>query len=164
MSEDAPLWKRGRPAEYHSGLPSDLIRMMALGYTNVWVCNEWNISETTFYRWLQEYEDLKEAFEIGLPKCQVWWEQFGKDMMNGEKSSDGFKPWIAFMNKKFKYNGSSESNTQGNTINIGNMNVLSTDSKENNKKLTQLMERYGALSIDDLKVKLLEHDDNKNEG
>lgn len=154
------MWKRGRPAKYHSGLPEDLVRLMSLGYTNVWVCNDWNISEKTLYTWLNEKAELREAYEIGLPKCQVWWEKFGKEMMEGMKDAKGFSAWIAFMNRKFNYRGADTTAAQpqiGNTINIGNMNVLSTDSKEIDIKLAQLLDKYGAVNIDDLKGTLLEY-------
>ena len=147
------MWDQGRPTKYHSGLPIELIRLMSQGYTNTWVCAQWDISEQTFYNWIKEYDDFRSAYEIGLPKCKVWWETVGKEMMDGTKDVNGFKPWIAFMNAKFRYSGADHTPVQhGNTININNMNVLNNTPAEVNKQLAQLMDKYGATNIDDLKA------------
>jgi len=155
------LWKRGRPTKYHSGLCEDLVNMMSQGHTNCWVAAAWNISESCLYNWLNEYPDLKEAYDIGLPKCQVWWEQYGKEMMDGQRDDKGFKPWIAFMNQKFKYSGYGNQAQQGNTVHIGNVNVLSLDNKTIDQKLSTLIGKYGANSLSELQDKLLENDDDQ---
>lgn len=139
MSQD--LWKRGQPTKYHTGLCEDLVRRMSSGETNVWVCAAWDISETTFYDWLRTYPELQEAYSIGQPKCQVWWEQYGKDMMEGKKDEKGFKPWIAVMNAKFKYNANPNL-PSSNTIHINNMNVLSLNQKDIDSEITKLLEKY----------------------
>ncbi len=119
----------GQPTKYKASLCKDLVNMMAAGKKDCQIFAEWGLGRATFYKWLREIPEFKEAHDIGLELAEKWWEDEGKRLMlSGD--SKAFNFWIAFMNRKFgwsKNNTNSESQTQ---ININNMNVLNTKSTE----------------------------------
>lgn len=123
---------RGRPTVYKDTMPTELIRMMAQGMLDCEIYAEWSISKETFYVWLREKPEFKEAYDIGLPKCEAWWTAYGRQAMI-DGNDKGFKHWIAVMNNKHKWAGD-RSNAPTNNIQIGNINVL------NNKSDQELIE------------------------
>jgi hypothetical protein len=107
-----------------------LIALMEKGLTNNQIAARLNISEKTFYKWLQDNEYFKEAYEIGDAKrFDYLMEQGDKFFLYGEggPNDKGYKHWQKKMSYMYK-NYSPESVDKGttNNIQIGNMNVLST--------------------------------------
>ena len=123
-----------RPRVYDQAYPEELIVKMAQGLFDYEIYADWDICKDTFYRWLREYPDLKDAYEIGLVKCYKWWTTEGKARF-AEKDDRGFKYWISIMNNKFKW-GSDEARA-GNVINIQNVNVLQ---QKNNQELIDFIQ------------------------
>lgn len=152
------IWQTGRPTKYHSGLVQDLLNKRAIGWSNVMIAASWGISENTLYVWARENQEFGDVQEIAKTLYQAWWEEKGYKMVTGQEKGD-FKTWISHMNKHHGWAGTNPNISTGDHIHIGNMNVLSLDQKEIDKKLADLMDRHGATSISDLKVKLLEHKD-----
>lgn len=114
----------GRPPKYQDNMPDDLIKLMSEGALDCEIYADWDISKDTFYRWLNEKDELKEAHQRGLAKCESWWTKRMRDcFLKGDDK--GFKYCIAIMNNKFGWEKGTKSG-DGNTTNItiGNMNVL----------------------------------------
>ena len=65
--------KRGRPTKYKTSFCDALIDQMSQGALNEEIFASWSISKDTFYRWINEHEDFKAAYEIGMPLCEAWW-------------------------------------------------------------------------------------------
>jgi hypothetical protein len=117
--------------KYQTNMPTKLVQLMADGKLDYQVCALWDISRDTFYRWINEKSEFKDAYEIGLPKCEAWWTEWGMKGMKGEIKGFSFNAWIAFMNNKFKWAKNTQLEQQGTTnISIGNMNVLNQMSRE----------------------------------
>ena len=130
MQEEKALVKRGRPPIYHDDLCTELLRLASEGKSDSQIYAKWGISKETFYHWRKEHEEFKEASEIAYELCQNYWQELGiKGMMNPKELD--FKFWIAFMNRKFKWHRETEAGGNNTQININNINVLDTQSREN---------------------------------
>lgn len=133
-----------RPSNYNKDFhPQSLITIMATGALDCEIFAEWDISKATFYRWLNDHEELKEAHEMGLQKCEAWWTKRMRESFL-DKDDKGFKYCIAIMNNKFGWEKGSKQQDAGSTtnINIGNMNLLQDKSRDGllqyiNERLTK---------------------------
>src|SRR3990167_10515464 len=143
-----PLFQPGRPTKYHKGLCEDLLRRMQKGETNVMVASGLGISEATFYSWLKEHDDFKEVYDVADTARKAYMEGLLIGMAQGDIKGD-FKALIAYLNNKYGYSGVNPNN-QGNTIQIGNMNVLNMDQKDIDKRLEHLLSKYNINYIEDL--------------
>lgn len=125
---------KGRPfgtgtynPEFH---PVDLIKRMSEGQTNVEIWADWDITERSFYKWLKEHEEFKEAYELAKPKWEKKWLQKGIDYMESGKR-DAFKYWAKIMgikgSKKWREGSGASNNTTN--VSIGNMNILQSKSE-----------------------------------
>lgn len=120
--------KVGRPPKYKNSYPDELVRLMSEGKLDIQVYAAWDISKDTFYRWLNEKPELKEAHNIGMVKCEaVYIDKAQKSMDKGDDK--GFKYYISLMNNKFGWEKGSKGDTT-NHIQIGNMNVLQQKSRD----------------------------------
>ncbi len=110
-------------------MPDQLIEMMSVGKLDVQIYAEWGVSKDTFYTWLNEYKDLKEAHEIGLAKCEAWYASAAQRALE-DRDDKGFKYFIAIMNNKFGWEkGPPKSEGTTNNIQIGNVNLLQQKSR-----------------------------------
>lgn len=133
----------GRPSYYRPEMPQEMLEMMANGYKDSWIYAAWGICKDTFYRWLKEHPELKEAHDKGMPLCEVWWEKKGVDLM-AAGDNKAFNYWIAFMNRKFGW--SKHQGTSGDTtININQMAVFNQQTREElMENISLLLEDTGA--------------------
>lgn len=118
----------GRPTLYRDTMPQEMLEMMSNGAKDAWIYAKWGICKDTFYRWLKEYPELKNAHDKGMPLCEVWWEQKGMEMME-RGDNKAFNYWIAFMNRKFGWSKGQGGDTQQ-TININQMTVFNQQTRE----------------------------------
>lgn len=154
QTESLPCqWPLGRPPKYKPELCEDLVEKMGQGLSNIRISADWGIAESTFYEWVNTYQEFSDAYTLGKTKWEAWWEEFGYKLMTGREKGE-FKAWIAYMNRKFHWSGTNPVHN-GDTVHIGNINMLSLDPKEIDKKLENLMDKYSSTSIKDLKQKLL---------
>lgn len=113
-------------AVYNTSHPELLLQLMSEGKLDCEIYAQMGIKKDTFYRWRNEYPEFKEAFELGLPRCEAWYVEKCRDCwMRGDDK--GFKYFIGIMNNKFGW-GKDEA-AKGNTINNnltinGQMNVI----------------------------------------
>lgn len=115
-----------RISEYKEAFADILLECMEQGMLDCEIFSELGVCRTTFYRYLKEYPDFKEAYDLGLSKCEAWWV---KSLRNNYLAGNdkGFKYAALIMNTKFGYRESQVQNavTNNTQINIqGNMNVL----------------------------------------
>lgn len=122
--------KAGRPSVYQDTYPDELVDLMSQGWLDVQVYAKWGICKDTFYAWLREKPELKEAYNRGFAKCEAHYINKAQSGMV-DREDGGFKYFISLMNNKFGWEKGSkgDSNTTTN-INIGNMNVLQQKSRE----------------------------------
>lgn len=119
----------GRPTKYKKDMPDQLIELMSQGKLDVQIYSEWGISKGLFYKWLNEHEELKEAHDIGLAKCEAWYASCAQKALE-DRDDKGFKYFIAIMNNKFNWEkGSPKAEGTTNNIQIGNVNVLQQKSR-----------------------------------
>lgn len=127
---------RGTPKYRPDFHPNDLVERMARGELNTQVFAAWEISSKTFYKWLQEHEELKEAYDAGLVKCEAEWIRKGVERFD-QKIDKGFKYYDLIMNSKFNYKNQANI-TNNNTINVqGDLNVLKGRSTAELEELLQ---------------------------
>lgn len=120
--------KQGQPTKYTEDRCLELQELMAKGYFNTWIAAEWKIDEDTFYEWRNVHPEFQAAYNIGMARRTVWWERKGMELMEAG-SNKSFNYWIAFMNMHHNYKPT-EGRNGGTTVNIKNMNVLQTKSKQ----------------------------------
>jgi hypothetical protein len=121
-----------RTSEYKAEYPDILLDCMSKGMLDCEIFATLGVGKTTFYRYLKEYPDFKEAYELGLPRCEAVWARKGIDRFD-EGNDKGFKYYVLVMNTKFGYReNQGPSGTTNNTqINIqGNMTVLQGKSNQ----------------------------------
>lgn len=141
---------RGRPPKYNpEHHPQELIKLMSRGYTNSQIFGDWEISKETFYCWIREHPEFKAAYEVGLPLCEAWWEKKGMEFME-DSNNKAFNYWVAFMNNKFGWSkGAGQVDNQPNqTINIGNINVLQSQSHD--QLLEHVMDKLKECNVIDI--------------
>lgn len=136
----------GRPSKYTPDIADKVYQLMAEGKTNIDICSELSIPESTFYRWRKDHKDLQEAYERGLPKCQQKWEEMGKAIMLGQIPKANATVYMAFMNNKFNGWARDKVEDKGSTtINIEQVQVLQSlqqlNTDELQRKIDQLTNR-----------------------
>jgi len=144
----------GRPSKYKKDMPDQLIEMMAQGKLDVQIYAEWGISKQAFYKWLNEHEELKEAHEVGLAKCEAYYASAAQRALE-DRDDKGFKYFIAIMNNKFGWEkGAPKEASTTNNIQIGNVNVLQQKSRADLLDYVKAsLEKHG----DILNVKVIDH-------
>jgi hypothetical protein len=148
---------RGRPSVYKQEYPEQLIKLMSEGKLDIQVYALWDISKDTFYRWLNEYPELREAHNIGMVKCEAVYIDLAQQAM-AKGDDKGFKYYISLMNNKFGWEKGAKG--QETTINIGNMNVLNQMSRPDLlQHVNLLLEKNSEL----IPANLLETDDDSEE-
>lgn len=116
--------KRGRPSTFKPEYIDKICTMNAEGKTVVQICAQWKISRDTFYRWLKENKELKEAWDNSIDACQDWWEQRYMAAMMGQIPN--VKPQMvnAFMKAKFPDWQEKKDDNGTTNINIDTLQVL----------------------------------------
>ena len=154
------VWKRGQPTKFHSGLLEDYVNKRALGWSDCRIAASWFIAESTLSKWKKEENKFEDVLELGKTLYRAWWEEKGYKMVTGEEKGN-MSAWAMHMNTQHGWANPNQTSASGDTIHINNVNMLSFDKKENDKMLADMMEKHKALSLDDLKVKLIESDGHK---
>lgn len=120
--------KAGRPSVYQDTYPEELVQLMEMGQLDVQIYAKWNVSRDTFYRWLNEKEELREAHNRGMAKCESFYITKAQQAME-EKDDKGFKYYISLMNNKFGWEKGNKGDGNTTNIQIGNINVLQQKSR-----------------------------------
>lgn len=108
--------------------PINLVELMKQGRLDVQIYAEWDICKDTFYTWINEHEEFKEAHNRGMAKCESWYIDKAQQAMN-DKDDKGFKYYISLMNNKFGWEKGSKGDGNTTNITVGTMNVLQQKSR-----------------------------------
>lgn len=132
----------GRPTdydpEYH--IPK-LLELMEKGALDCDIMSEFDISSSTFYRWLREHKEFKETHEKGLPKVEKAAIMDPLREMIATKNDKGYKPLAHIARNKFGHDKPATSGPSS-QININNLNILETKS---NSELREILEQKLAI-------------------
>lgn len=120
--------KVGRPPMYKDTYPEQLVQLMAEGKLDVQIYAMWDVSKDTFYRWLNEKDELREAHNRGMAKCESYYITKAQEAMDAHDDK-GFKYYISLMNNKFGWEKGSKGEGATTNIQIGNINVLQQKSR-----------------------------------
>lgn len=106
-------------------LPAKMFSQMAKGRTDTQVIADWGISRATFYRWLKQYPELKEAKELGEVQYEAYLDEKGLAGMTKTEDID-----FQFWREMCKYKLGRTEKQFGTQVNIENMNVFNDQSNE----------------------------------
>lgn len=118
------------PVKYEPKMCAEVYKFMSAGLSKTQAMAQLGISRATFYAWLKEYPDFKEAVEKGQVQFDAKHEEMGVHGMMKTMDID-----YQFWRDLGKYrNGWAEKGAAGTTnntqINVENMNVLNDQSNE----------------------------------
>lgn len=65
--------------------PLDFVTHCREGNTIKYICASWGLSDSTIYNWRDQFQEFKEAFEIGRVAFCAFWEKHGCDLALGKK-------------------------------------------------------------------------------
>ena len=80
----------GRPTAYNPDFhPENLIKLSKEGLTIIECCDEWNIDDTTFYRWIKKHEEFRRVYRRARVHQQAFMIRQGRTgMMMGKDFND----------------------------------------------------------------------------
>ena len=102
---------------------------MAAGLSDTEVMAQWGISRSTFYRWLKEIPELKEAHEIGKVMFDSIHEDLGRQGMLKTADID-YQFWRDLGKYRHGWADKQSVSTSNTQINIDTMNVLNEQTNE----------------------------------
>lgn len=118
------------PTKYESNRCVELTKKMAAGLSDTEVIAQWGISRSTFYRWIKEHPELKEAHETGKVMFDAIHEDLGRQGMLKQMDID-YQFWRDLGKFRHGWTDKSAAGTTNNTqINIDNVNVLNEQTNE----------------------------------
>src|SRR3990167_8260330 len=91
--------KTGPKTKYDEKYCQEIIDFMSQGNSKASFAGHIGIHRSTLYDWLEIYPKFKEASEIADAKCQLWWEEFGIQMMTSGQGNPAM--WIFNMKNRF---------------------------------------------------------------
>lgn len=113
----------GRPTKFKKEMIQTMLSIMENGGEAVDIMVALRISKATFYRWLQNEAEFKEAYEFGLLTSEQWWKNFGKMGLAGPQVKQfNTNLYLAFMQKYHGWKDKVETVVTNNVF-IGNINV-----------------------------------------
>lgn len=107
----------------------DIYKKMAAGLSDTQVMAQWGISRGTFYRWMKEYPELKEAQERGRTAFDAIHEDYGVQGMLKQSDID-YQFWRDLGKYRHGWAEKQSVSTNNTQINIDTMNVLNEQTNE----------------------------------
>ena len=80
----APKRPVGRPTKYTKAMAAGLPDMFQNGESVVEVCVALGITKQTFYRWVDEREEFRDAYEKGKEVSEAWWTRLARGGSTGQ--------------------------------------------------------------------------------
>lgn len=117
------------PEKYKSKYPADIYKKMSAGLSDTEVMAQWGISRSTFYRWMKEIPELKEAHEKGKVQFDAIHEDLGRQGMLKTADID-YQFWRDLGKYRHGWTEKPSVSTSNTQINIDTMNVLNEQSNE----------------------------------
>ena len=121
----AELIPKGRPSSYQPAYADRVMSAMQSGQVTIaMLCRDLGISRPTFYRYLDDHPEFKEAYENGKEHAEAWWDEVGIQGMLSKKLDSTI--YCAFRNNisGWRRSGDSGQEPVGKTVNIQNLNIL----------------------------------------
>ena len=132
----------------------ELTKKMAAGMSDTEVMAQWGIARSTFYRWLKEIPELKEAHDVGKVMFDAIHEHLGRQGMLKERDVD-YQFWRDLGKYRHGWADKQSVSTTNTQINIDTMNVLN---EQTNEELLIYIKSQMEKNPELLNV--IEHDDN----
>jgi hypothetical protein len=107
----------------------DIYKNMAAGLSDTQVMAKWDISRSTFYRWMKEHPELKEAQERGKVAFDAIHESLGVQGMMKTTDID-YQFWRDLGKYRHGWAEKQSAATMNTQINIDTMNVLNEQTNE----------------------------------
>jgi len=107
----------------------ELYKKMAAGLSDTEVMARWGVSRSTFYRWLKEVPELKEAHERGKVAFDAIHEDLGRQGMLKQTDVD-YQFWRDLGKYRHGWAEKPSAATTNTQINIDTMNVLNEQTNE----------------------------------
>ena len=102
---------------------------MAAGLSDTEVMAQWGVSRSTFYRWIREMPELKEAHDIGKVMFDAIHEDLGRQGMLKQADID-YQFWRDLGKFRHGWAERPTATTSNTQINIDTMNVLNEHTNE----------------------------------
>ena len=115
--------------KYTPKLCVELTKKMAAGLSDTEVMAQWGISRSTFYRWIKEMPELKEAHETGKVMFDAIHEDLGRQGMLKQTDID-YQFWRDLGKYRHGWADKPSTATTNTQINIDTMNVLNEQTNE----------------------------------
>lgn len=115
--------------KYESKYCADIYRLMAAGLSDTQAMAQWGISRGTFYRWMKEKPELKEAHEQGKVAFDAIHEDLGIQGMLKTKDID-YQFWRDLGKYRHGWSEKPSTATNNTQINIDTMNVLNEQTND----------------------------------
>jgi hypothetical protein len=107
----------------------EIYKNMAAGLSDTEVMAKWGISRGTFYRWLKEHPELKEAHESGKVAFDAIHEDLGRQGMLKQTDID-YQFWRDLGKYRHGWADKPSAATTNTQINIDTMNILNEQTNE----------------------------------
>lgn len=114
------------PIKYESKHCVDLTKKMAAGLSDTEVMAQWGIARSTFYRWLKEFPELKEAHDVGKVMFDAIHEDLGRQGMLKLNDID-YQFWRDL--GKYRHGWADKQTATGTTNNV-QINILNEQTNE----------------------------------
>lgn len=92
----------GTPNKYRKEFAKNAADILASGKSKAAVCSALGISRRTLYDWCSLHPEFSEAIDLGMQKCQEYWEDIGEHGIKGNYEKFGAAPWIFTMKNRFR--------------------------------------------------------------
>lgn len=116
-------------SKYEPKLCVDLTKKMAAGLSDTEVMAQWGISRGTFYRWIKEQPELKEAHDTGKVMFDAIHEDLGRQGMLKQTDID-YQFWRDLGKYRHGWSEKPSASTTNTQINIDTMNILNEQTNE----------------------------------
>lgn len=140
--------------KYKPSYCAELYKYMSAGLSDNQVMAHWGISRGTFYRWIKEKPELKEAHERGKVQFDAKHEEIGVQGMLKQQDID-YQFWRDLGKYRHGWKDTSSGGTTNTQINIENMNNFLNE--QTNEELLEYiksqMTKHPELN------RIIEHDD-----
>lgn len=91
----------GRPTKYRPEMCNQIVSLMEQGYSKEATAGHFGVSTETFYRWLDEIPEFRDAEKLGTSKSRLFWERKGMQGTFGELEKFNAPSWIFNMKNRF---------------------------------------------------------------
>jgi len=99
---------RGRPTKYKASYCQDLIDHMSKGHSMRSFAGLIEKSPQTIYSWLEKHKEFKKAHEIGMAKCEIFYERLGLNATVGNIPNFQATPYVWMTKNILKWRDSKQ--------------------------------------------------------